>query len=312
MDISKQDRKAIRRFSKPFRVEGGKGFNLADFDPQDTMHLDSEDKPRAREALGKGVQYLAALQDKLYAQDRWSVLLVFQAMDAAGKDSAIKHVLSGVNPQGCQVTSFKAPSSEELDHDYLWRCMKALPERGRIGIFNRSYYEEVLVVRVHEALLAAQKLPRELVTSKIWKQRFEDIRNVERYLARNGTLILKFFLNVSKGEQKKRFLERLDDPDKNWKFEMGDVRERGHWDAYMRAYEDMIRNTATAHAPWYVVPADNKWFTRLVVAAAIIDGLDSLELHYPRVDDAKRAELDEARKALIAGGKGARAPRRDG
>ncbi len=299
MEISKPDRKTIRRFSQPFRVERGKGFKLRDFDPKDTMHLDSEDKPRAREALGKGVQYLAALQDKLYAQDRWSVLLVFQAMDAAGKDSAIKHVLSGVNPQGCQVTSFKAPSSEELDHDYLWRCMKALPERGRIGIFNRSYYEEVLVVRVHEKLLAAQKLPQGLVTPKIWKQRFEDIRNVERYLARNGTLVLKFFLNVSKGEQKKRFLERLDDPDKNWKFEMGDVRERGHWDAYMHAYEDMIQETATAHAPWYVVPADNKWFTRIVVAAVVIDTMASLDLHYPKVGEAKLAELAAAREELL-------------
>jgi PPK2 family polyphosphate:nucleotide phosphotransferase len=312
MEISKQHRKIIRRLSKPFRVDRGKGFSLADFDPGDTLHLDSEDKPRAKEGLQIGVQYLAALQDKLYAQDRWSVLLLFQAMDAAGKDGAIKHVLSGVNPQGCQVTSFKAPSAEELDHDFLWRCTKALPERGRIGIFNRSYYEEVLVVRVHENLLAAQKLPPKLVTPKIWKQRFEDIRNFEEYLARNGTLVLKFFLHLSKGEQKKRFLERLDDPDKNWKFEMGDVRERGHWDAYMRAYEDMIRNTACGHAPWYVVPADNKWFTRLVVAAAIIDGLDSLDLHYPRVNDAKRAELAEARAALTSGGKGARAPRRGG
>jgi PPK2 family polyphosphate:nucleotide phosphotransferase len=303
MNISKQDRKTVRKLSQPFRVAKGKGFRLADFDPKDTLHLDSEDKPRAREALGKGVQYMAALQDKLYAQDRWSVLLVFQAMDAAGKDSAIKHVLSGVNPQGCQVTSFKAPSAEELDHDYLWRCMRALPERGRIGIFNRSYYEEVLVVRVHANLLAAQKLPPKLVTPKIWTQRFEDIRNVEEYLARNGTLILKFFLHVSKGEQKKRFLDRLDDPDKNWKFEMGDVRERGHWDEYMKAYEDMIRHTASDHAPWYVVPADNKWFTRLVVAAAIIDGLDSLKLHYPRVNETKRAELAKARDELTSGQK---------
>jgi len=310
MDISKQDLKTIRTFTRPFRVERGKGFELADFDPGDTLHLGSEDKPRAQAALQKGIRYLAAMQDKLYAQDRWAVLLVFQAMDAAGKDSAIKHVLSGVNPQGCQVTSFKAPSAEELDHDYLWRCSKALPERGRIGIFNRSYYEEVLVVRVHEQLLAAQKLPPALVTRKIWKHRFEDIRAYERYLARNGTLIIKFFLHVSKDEQKKRFLERLDDPDKNWKFESGDVRERGYWDAYMKAYEDMIRNTACEHAPWYVVPADNKWFTRAVVAAAIIDGLYSLDLAYPRVDEAKRAELAEARLALTDGGKAARAPRR--
>jgi len=249
MDLPQQDLKTILRFTAPFRVERGEGFKLAEFDPGDTLHLDSEDKPRAQDGLRKGVQYLAALQDRLYAQDRWSVLLVFQAMDAAGKDSAIKHVLSGVNPQGCHVTSFKAPSAEELDHDYLWRSARALPERGRIGIFNRSYYEEVLVVRVHEPLLAAQKLPPALVTKKIWKHRFEDIRSFERYLARNGTLIIKFFLNLSKGEQKKRFLERLDDPDKNWKFELGDVRERAHWDAYQDAYQDMIRNTAAAHAP---------------------------------------------------------------
>ena len=312
MDISKQDLKTIRTFTQPFRVERGKGFALADFDPGDTLHLVSADKPRAQEALRKGVQYLAALQDKLYAQDRWAVLLVFQAMDAAGKDGAIKHVLSGVNPQGCQVTSFKAPSAEELDHDFLWRCSKALPERGRIGIFNRSYYEDVLVVRVHEALLASQKLPRELVSGKIWKQRYEDIRSFERYLARNGVLIIKFFLHVSRDEQKKRFLERLDDPDKNWKFELGDVRERAHWDAYMRAYEDAIRHTAAGHAPWYVVPADNKWFTRAVVAAAIIEGLQSLDLAYPRVDETKRAELAEARAVLTGQAKGARAPRRGG
>ena len=312
MELSKPELKLVRSFTAPFRVTRGKDFRLAGYDPGDTLHLGSEDKPRAQQALQKGVQHLAALQDKLYAQDRWSVLLVFQAMDAAGKDGAIKHVLSGVNPQGCHVTAFKAPSSEELDHDYLWRCMKALPERGRIGIFNRSYYEEVLVVRVHEALLAAQKLPAGLVTKKIWKHRYEDIRAFERYLARNGTLILKFFLHVSKDEQKKRFLERLDDPDKNWKFELGDVRERGHWDDYMAAYQDMIRHTASAHAPWYVVPADSKWFTRVVVAAAIIEGLSSLDLAYPRVDEAKREELAVARDALTREGRGARASRRGG
>jgi PPK2 family polyphosphate:nucleotide phosphotransferase len=312
MEIGKSELKAVRSFTAPFRVTRGKGFRLADYDPGDTLHLGSGDKPRARQSLQKGVQFLAALQDKLYAQDRWSVLLVFQAMDAAGKDGAIKHVLSGVNPQGCHVTSFKAPSAEDLDHDYLWRCMKALPERGRIGIFNRSYYEEVLVVRVHEALLAAQKLPASLVTRKIWKHRYEDIRAIERYLARNGTLILKFFLHVSKDEQKKRLLERLDDPDKNWKFELGDVRERGHWDDYMSAYQDMIRNTASPHAAWYVVPADNKWFTRVVVAAAIIEGLSSLELAYPRVDEAKREELAVARDALTREARGARASRRGG
>ena len=312
MEISKSELKLVRSFTAPFRVTHGKGFRLADYDPGDTLHLDSEDKPRAQQALQKGVQYLAALQDKLYAQDRWSVLLVFQAMDAAGKDGAIKHVLSGVNPQGCHVTAFKAPSAEELDHDYLWRCMKALPERGRIGIFNRSYYEEVLAVRVHKQLLAAEKLPPQLLTKKIWKHRFEDIRSFERYLARNGTLILKFFLHVSKDEQEKRFLERLDDPDKNWKFALGDVRERAYWNEYMVAYEDAIRQTAEDHAPWFVVPADNKWFTRVVVAGAIIHGLLSLDLHYPKVDDAKKAELAAARAELSGHARGARAPRRGG
>ena len=303
MDVTKQEMKLIRSLTEPFRVDKGDRFRLSDFDPDDTLRFGSEDKPRAKEALRKGVQYLAAYQDKLYAQDRWSVLLIFQGIDAAGKDSAIKHVLSGVNPQGCHVTSFKAPSPEELDHDYLWRCMKALPERGRIGIFNRSYYEEVLVVRVHPSLLASQKLPPELVTKKIWKQRFEDIRNVERYLARNGTLILKFFLNLSRKEQKKRFLERLDDPDKNWKFSVADARERSHWQDYQRAYQDMIRHTATRHAPWYVVPADNKWFTRAVVAAAIIEGLVGLDLAYPTVGAEKRKELAEARAALMSEGR---------
>jgi len=303
MDVTKQEMKLIRSLTEPFRIEKGDRFRLPDFDPDDTLRFGSEDKPRAKEALRKGVQYLAAYQDKLYAQDRWSVLLIFQGIDAAGKDSAIKHVLSGVNPQGCHVTSFKAPSAEELDHDYLWRCMKALPERGRIGIFNRSYYEEVLVVRVHQSLLASQKLPPALVTKKIWKQRFEDIRNIERYLARNGTLILKFFLNLSKKEQKKRFLDRLDDPDKNWKFSVADAKERGHWQQYQRAYQDMIRHTATRHAPWYVVPADNKWFTRAVVAAAIIEGLVGLGLAYPSVGAEKRRELEEARAALMAEGR---------
>ena len=236
----------------------------------------------------------------LYAQDRWSVLLIFQAMDAAGKDGAIKHVMSGVNPQGCQVYSFKAPSHEELDHDWLWRCMRALPERGRIGIFNRSYYEEVLVVRVHPEILQSQKIPPTLVGKKIWDERYEDIRGVERHLARNGTLILKFFLNVSRAEQKKRFLERIDQPEKNWKFSAADVKERAHWDAYMAAYQDMIRETAAPHAPWYVVPADNKWFTRVVVAGAIIDALASLDLHYPKVTQAQLAELAAARKLLLA------------
>jgi PPK2 family polyphosphate:nucleotide phosphotransferase len=235
----------------------------------------------------------------LYAQDRWAVLLIFQAMDAAGKDSAIKHVMSGVNPQGCQVFSFKAPSSEELDHDYLWRCIKHLPERGRIGIFNRSYYEETLIVRVHRELLAKEKLPPELVTKNIWEERFNDIRNFEQYLTRNGVLVRKFFLHVSKGEQLKRFLNRLDEPKKSWKFSAADVREREFWDNYMDAYENMVRHTATEESPWYVIPADNKWFTRVVVAAAVIDTLWSLDLRFPKVDEAKRKELADARKALL-------------
>ncbi|MBW7907757.1 MAG: polyphosphate kinase 2 family protein, partial [Kiritimatiellae bacterium] len=245
------------------------------------------------------VQLMAELQDKLYAQDKWSLLLVFQAMDAAGKDGAIKHVMSGVNPQGCQVFSFKAPSTEELDHDFLWRCHRHAPERGRIGIFNRSYYEETLVVRVHPEWLDKQQLPQELRGEKIWKHRFKDIRAFERYLRRNGTVVLKFFLNVSKEEQRKRFLERIDLPEKNWKFSAADVRERGFWGDYMAAYEDAIRNTATPDAPWYVVPADNKWYTRVVVASAIIDALDSMNLKYPDVNEAKRKELAEARRALM-------------
>ncbi len=238
------------------------------------------------------------LQDKLYAQDRWAVLLIFQAMDAAGKDGAIKHVMSGINPQGCQVFSFKAPTSEDLDHDFMWRCMKRLPERGRIGIFNRSYYEETLVVRVHKEILNKQKLPEKLITKHIWDERFQDIRNFEKYLTRNGILVRKFFLNVSKEEQKKRFLERIDNSDKNWKFSSADAQERGYWDDYMKAYEDMIRNTATKDSPWYVVPADNKWFTRLVVAAAVIDSLAGLNLKYPEVGEEKLKELAEAKKAL--------------
>ena len=281
-------------------VTSGKGFRLKDCDPGDTGSLGREDKPRAKEALKLGIEHLAALQHMLYAQDRWAVLLIFQAMDAAGKDSAIKHVMSGVNPQGCQVASFKAPSSEDLDHDFLWRCMKHVPERGRIGIFNRSYYEEVLVVRVHPELLERQKLPEELVTKRIWSERYEDIRNFERYLSRNGVLIRKFFLHLGRGEQKRRFLERLDEPGKNWKFSTADARERGHWKDYMEAYEEMIRETATEYAPWYVVPANNKWFTRIVVAAAIIEALASLDLHYPKVDKRKRQELAAARKLLMS------------
>ena len=290
--------KKARQFSEPFRVADGKGFRLKNFDAADTQDLKSEDKPRAKEALDIGIAALAQLQDMLYAQDRWALLLVFQAMDAAGKDGAIKHVMSGVNPQGCQVYSFKSPTSEDLDHDYLWRCMKALPERGRIGIFNRSYYEETLVVRVHPEFLQAQKLPAELVDKKIWENRFSDIRNFERYLSNNGVVIRKFFLNVSKAEQKKRFLSRLDDPDKNWKFSANDAKERNFWSDYMEAYEDTIRNTATDYAPWYVVPADNKWFSRVVVASAVIDALASLNLAYPKVDQKKLKELESARLAL--------------
>jgi len=300
MRLPNKDRARFAAWSAPFKVISGRKFRLRDYDPGDTLHLESSDKSRAQEGLRRSIECLSALQDRLYAQDRWSVLLIFQAMDAAGKDGAIEHVFSGVNPQGCQVTSFKAPSSEELDHDYLWRCSRALPERGRIGIFNRSYYEEVLVVRVHEEILAAQKLPASLVGKKLWRQRYEDIANFERYLARNGTLILKFFLNLSRGEQKKRFLARIDDPDKNWKFELGDVRERGHWAEYMSAYEDMIRATATPQAPWYVIPADNKWFTRLSLASAIVDAIGALDLDYPRLERQQRAALKEARAALLA------------
>ncbi len=290
--------KRTKKFSKPFRITDGKDFRLKHIDPEDTLGLKSEDKPKAQEALKNGIELLAELQDKLYAQDKWSVLLIFQAMDAAGKDGAIKHVKSGINPQGCQVYSFKAPTSEDLDHDYLWRCIKCLPERGRIGIFNRSYYEETLVVRVHEEILAKQKLPEKLVTKHIWDERFQNIRNFEKYLTRNGTIVRKFFLHVSRGEQKKRFLERIDNPEKNWKFSSADAKERGHWDEYMKAYEDMIRNTSTKDSPWFVVPADNKWFTRLVVAAAVIEALASLELEYPEVGEKKLIELAEAKNLL--------------
>jgi PPK2 family polyphosphate:nucleotide phosphotransferase len=291
--------KRARSFAEPFRVTHGSSFRLSDIDPADTLDLKTEDKARAREALANGVQALAELQDMLYAQDRWAVLLIFQAMDAAGKDGAIKHVMSGINPQGCQVYSFKAPSAEDLDHDYMWRCLKCLPERGRIGIFNRSYYEETTAVRVHPEFLAKQKLPDGLAGEHVWKSRFKDIRNFERYLARNGTIIRKFYLHLSKGEQKQRFLRRLDDPDRNWKFSGNDAKEREHWKDYMHAYEETIRHTATKYAPWYVVPADNKWFTRVVVAAAVIEALASLDLAYPKVGKQKLEELDAARQALM-------------
>lgn len=289
------------KLANRFAITDGKKFKLKDIDPGDTAWLKEEQKPEAKEALQHGIETLAAMQEMLYAQDRWAVLLIFQAMDAAGKDGAIKHVMSGVNPQGCQVYSFKAPTSEDLDHDYLWRCMKCLPERGRIGIFNRSYYEETLVVRVHPEYLAKQKMPPELVTKHIWDERFEDIRNFEQYLTHNGVIVRKFFLHVSKKEQLKRFLSRLDEPEKNWKFSNADAVERELWGDYMDAYEDTIRNTATDYAPWYVVPADNKWFTRIVVAAAVIDALSSLDLHFPKVDAAKRKELAEVREALLGG-----------
>jgi len=283
---------------KPYRVETGKGFRLKDFDPSDTGHWRS--KQNARAALEDGIVRMAGLQDKLYAQDRWAVLLILQAMDAAGKDGVIKHVMSGVNPQGCQVYSFKSPSAVELQHDFLWRTTRHLPERGRIGIFNRSYYEELLVVRVHPELLENEKVPPSLVTKNLWQERFEAIRNFEQHLTRNGTVVRKFFLHLSKREQKRRFLQRLEQPEKNWKFSASDIRERQCWGAYMEAYEDMIRNTSTEQAPWYVVPADNKWFTRLVVAATIVETLEGLGLSYPEVDAAKRKELAGARKMLLS------------
>ena len=291
--------KTSRRIADPFCVTKGKNFRLKDVDPGDTLQFTSEDKPRFKEALAMGVEALAELQDKLYAQDKWAVLLIFQAMDAAGKDGAIKHVMSGLNPQGCDVYSFKSPSAEDLDHDYLWRCMKVLPNRGHIGIFNRSYYEETLVIRVHPEFLEKQKLPPKLITKNIWKERFQDIRNFEQYLARNGVAVRKFFLHLSKKEQKRRFLERINEPTKNWKFSANDAKERDHWDAYMEAYEDTIRGTATKESPWYVVPADNKWFTRVVVAAAVIETLASLELAYPKVGEDKLKELAATKRVLM-------------
>jgi len=291
--------KLARKFAEPFSVAKGKDFRLNDYNPTDTLWLDAEDKAQAKAGLVKDIEVLAELQDRLYAEDKWAVLLIFQAMDAAGKDGAIKHVMSGVNPQGCQVFSFKTPSARELDHDYLWRCMRELPNRGHIGIFNRSYYEEVLVVRVHPEFLAKQKLPPELVTKHLWRQRYEDIANFERYLTHNGIVIRKFFLNVSKKEQKRRFLDRVENPDKNWKFSAADLTERGHWNEYMAAYEDMIRHTSSKEAPWYVVPADNKWFTRIVVAAAVIQTLAELKLAYPKVNKAKLKELAAAKSELL-------------
>jgi len=290
--------KEASRIVEPYCITKGEKFRLKDHDPADTNGL--KDKRQAQGLLEDGIQLFSHMQEKLYAQDRWALLLIFQAMDAAGKDGAIKHVMSGVNPQGCQVFSFKSPSNEELNHDYLWRTHKCAPERGKIGIFNRSYYEEVLVVRVHPSFLKAQKLPERLITKHIWEERYEDINAFERYLTRNGVVIRKFFLHLSKQEQKRRFLERLEDSKKNWKFSMADVQERSSWKDYQEAYEEMMQHTATKHAPWYVIPADNKWFTRLAVAAAIIDALSRLDLSFPDVEKAKKKELQAVRDSLLA------------
>jgi PPK2 family polyphosphate:nucleotide phosphotransferase len=285
------------KLAKSYRIDDGKHFRLKDYDPSDTAHWNSQEE--ANDKLQKDIDRMADLQEKLYAQDNWALLLIFQAMDAAGKDGTIKHVMSGVNPEGCNVRSFKVPSDTELQHDFLWRTTRHLPERGHIGIFNRSYYEEVLVVRVHSEALKNEKLPSSLVTKDIWKERFEDIHAFERHMARSGTVVRKFFLHLSKKEQKKRFLARLEEPEKNWKFSSADIHERQYWDDYQSAYEDMIRHTAAEHAPWYVVPADNKWFTHLVVAAAIVETLEDLDLSYPKVSAAKRQEIKVAAKELL-------------
>jgi len=295
---TKAQLKRIEKLIARYRVTRGKDFKLKHVDPKDTAGLKSEDKSEAKEMLERGVEWLAEQQQMLYAQDHWALLLVFQAMDAAGKDGTIKHVTSGINTQGCHVTSYKQPSSEELDHDFLWRYMRNVPARGMIGIFNRSYYEELLVVKVHPELLHRQKLHASLVTKNVWDERYEDIGNYERYLDRNGVRVVKFFLHVSHSEQKRRFLERLDQPEKNWKFSASDVAERKHWSDYQEAYEEAIKNTASKHAPWYVVPADNKWFTRLVVAAAVVDAIAKLKLHFPVVDGDKRKALAAARRDL--------------
>jgi PPK2 family polyphosphate:nucleotide phosphotransferase len=294
-------REKLVKLIRPFEVTGGGKFRLKDYDPAEKGHFkgsDDECDDEAKKLLRAGIKTMSDLQTLLYAQDRWSLLLIFQAMDAAGKDGTIKHVMSGINPQGCHVHSFKAPSSAELDHDYMWRTNVALPERGHIGIFNRSYYEEMLVVRVHKEMLKAERIPESLVTKKIWEHRFEDTRNYEQYLSRNGVVVRKFFLNVSKGEQKRRFLARLDNPDKHWKFSASDMKEREYWDDYQEAYEDMIRETACKEAPWYVVPADHKWYTHLVVAAVIIETLESLGLSVPNVTEEQQKQLEKARKIL--------------
>ncbi len=291
----------IHEFVSPYKVTSGNSFKLADFKPDNTGPFSSEKKQEAEDLLSEGIELLQIQQDLLYAQDRYAMLLVFQAMDAAGKDGTIKHVMSGINPQGCQVYSFKQPSPEELDHDYMWRYQRCLPERGRIGIYNRSYYEEVLVVRVHEEILAHQRIPDELITKDIWQDRLGDIANFESYLSRNGVVVLKFFLNVSKEEQKKRFIARLDKSEKNWKFSSADLSERRYWNDYMKAYQDAIRATASKCAPWYIVPADNKWYTRLVVAGAIVDTMNNMNLAYPVVDKVKMKEIEEARQLLAEG-----------
>lgn len=301
MDIEELARRA-ERFASPYRVTSGKGFRLAKVDPDGLRKLGGRSKSEAKAAVREGVEALSVMQEMLYAQNSWAVLAIFQAMDGAGKDGAIKHVMSGINPQGCHVSAFKAPSTNELDHDFLWRCMRQMPARGRIGIFNRSYYEEVLIVRVHQKILASQRLPKELVTKRIWKERFEDIRAYERYLARNGVAVVKFFLHLSRDEQKQRFMDRLDDPERHWKFSAGDVAERQHWDAYMEAYEEAIRATATPEAPWYVIPADHKWFARMVVAGAMVQRLHALKLKFPQVDAAAKVRMREARELLMRKG----------
>ncbi len=289
--------KEAERIVSPYCITDGKKFRLKDFDPADTNGIES--KKAAQNMLASSSQMLAEMQQKLYAQDVWALLLIFQGMDAAGKDGAIKHVMSGINPQGCDVRAFKTPTSEELDHDFMWRAHKVMPGRGKIGIFNRSYYEEVLVVRVHPPLLKAEKLPDELITKHIWEDRYEDINAFEKFLARNGTVIRKFFLHVSKEEQKRRFLERLEDSKKNWKFSMDDIKERKFWGDYQEAYEEMVQNTATKRAPWYVIPADNKWYGRLVIASAIIEVLNGLDLKFPDVDEEKKKELEAIQQALL-------------
>jgi len=296
--MEKMKAERVHKFIKPYVVKSGEGFRLKDHEPGDTHDLKSGDKPEARKMLDDGVLLLSEMQDKLYAQSNWGLLLIFQGMDAAGKDSTIKHVMSGVSPQGVDIFSFKEPSSEELAHDFLWRTNRCLPARGKIGIFNRSYYEEVLVVRVHPEMLEKERMPKELRGDHFWKNRYEDINTFEKYLTRNGIAIRKFFLNVSKKEQKRRFLERLDNPEKNWKFSAADVQERKHWDEYQSAYEKMIRNTATEHSPWVVVPADNKWFSRLLVVATVVDALSEMNLEYPKVTEEKLAALKAARKEL--------------